>query len=416
MKSILKLEIYDGFRCTGGSCDFTCCEGWDIVVDDATHKKWETESEHPGYLLRQVISKQGDAGTQNFIKMGHRKCCPFLNESGLCSICKEFGEDYMPETCRKFPRQENRFGKLQEFSLSCGCPEVVEMINRISDQIKIEFEGDRDTLLCEGMIDAGQSDTVSPTAHPGQSVFSHGTNVPMREYLPPAYAIREAILNMIQNREIPILERFYSAFNMLLNIKNQSGANEESAAAEEAGATEESSAAKEPGGTGEKGGHENTIRASITEINDLFLDVVQNYRNEESFGYYLHDIAELAETLETDAVSAVWDDFKAEFSQFDGLLENCMVSKVFGTCISDDIEEMIMSFQMAVTEYVMVRYSCFLIWLINGKKKIEYDDVRDYIVAYSRIIGYNIEGMKEFWDERFEKTVWEPGYMLQLIS
>ena len=195
MKNILRLEIYDSFRCTGGSCDFTCCEGWDIAVDDNTYQKWETEPKNRGCLFRQVVSKQGDAGMQNFIKMGSRKCCPFLDESGLCSVCKELGEDYMPETCRKFPRQENRFGKLREFSLSCGCPEVVEMIKSINGQIKLEFEGDRSALLCEGLIDASQSDTVSPTAHPVQSVFSHGTNLPVREHLTSAYAIREVLLN-----------------------------------------------------------------------------------------------------------------------------------------------------------------------------------------------------------------------------
>jgi hypothetical protein len=38
------------------------------------------------------------------------------------------------------------------------------------------------------------------------------------------------------------------------------------------------------------------------------------------------------------------------------------------------------------------------------------------MVLFSRIIGYNIAGMKEFWEDSFDEPVWEIGYLLLLLS
>jgi lysine-N-methylase len=42
--------------------------------------------------------------------------------------------------------------------------------------------------------------------------------------------------------------------------------------------------------------------------------------------------------------------------------------------------------------------------------------VRDNIVCFSRIIGYNTDGMKEFWEESFDDAIWELGYLILLVS
>jgi len=104
------------------------------------------------------------------------------------------------------------------------------------------------------------------------------------------------------------------------------------------------------------------------------------------------------------------------FSQYDKLIENCIVLKVFSNCICDDIDEMIKSYQVVITEYVMVKYSTFLRWLINEKKEIHYNNVQDYIVVYSRIIEHNTDGIIEFWKDNFDEAIWEFGYMFLLIN
>jgi lysine-N-methylase len=144
----------------------------------------------------------------------------------------------------------------------------------------------------------------------------------------------------------------------------------------------------------------------------LFIDIVQNYKEVKNFRNYLKDISELAEDLDTKSIHTQWNDFKVVFGQYEKLMENCIVSQIFANCISEDIDELIMSFQLLITEYVMVEYSAFL----NIKKEMDYNVIRDYIVIYSRIIGYNADGIKEFWEESFDEAVWDFGYTLLLLN
>lgn len=53
-----KLEFYDDFVCTGGSCSFTCCEGWEIAVDEDTYLKWKNSSWKSGCLSENITTKK----------------------------------------------------------------------------------------------------------------------------------------------------------------------------------------------------------------------------------------------------------------------------------------------------------------------------------------------------------------------
>ena len=39
--NISKIIDYDKFKCTADKCKFTCCEGWDINIDQNTFSKWK---------------------------------------------------------------------------------------------------------------------------------------------------------------------------------------------------------------------------------------------------------------------------------------------------------------------------------------------------------------------------------------
>lgn len=49
-------------------------------------------------------------------------------------------------TCKTFPRQENDFDDLKEYSLSCACPEVVDIIESIDQNIRIISDCDDSVL------------------------------------------------------------------------------------------------------------------------------------------------------------------------------------------------------------------------------------------------------------------------------
>ena len=93
------------------------------------------------------------------------------------------------------------------------------------------------------------------------------------------------------------------------------------------------------------------------------------------------------------------------------LNENCIVSDILSSCISNDIEEMTISFEMIILEYLLVRYAVFLKYFMNKEQEINPQDIKDYIVAFSRIIGNNTEAVEEFFRDGFGEAVLESGYL-----
>jgi len=375
MNNELKVGFYDDFSCIADGCSFTCCQGWEIIVDIDTYDKWKSDDTKFGYISKNIKTKKVGKETQYFIKMGNKMGCPFLDKKGLCDIVIKCGEDYLSKACSLFPRQENAYDDLTEYSLSCACPTVVDLINNIDGKMKISYEGD-------------------------QNIWNN---------ISVEHKIREVMINILQNSMFSFNNRILIIFNMLLFIKKEPVITEEIIS----------------NFTDEKyllllidswSGIEIDNEDSCTEINELFIDIVLNYRKVKSFGDYLKDISYLAEDGEMGRSHIEWNAFKIVFTQYEKLIENCIVSKIFANCISDDIDEMIKSFQVVITEYIMVKYSAFLRWLLNEKKRIGYNDIRDYIVIYSRIIGHNADGIIEFWKDNFDEAVWEFGYMFLLIN
>jgi len=375
MNNILKVEFYDDFSCIADGCSFTCCQGWEIIVDIDTYNKWKSDEMKFGYILKNIKTKKVNNEIQYFIKMGQKMHCPFLDEKGLCDIVIKCGEDCLSNACSLFPRLENVFGNLKECSLSCACPTVVDLINNIDGKLNLTFEGDEKIW-----------DDISIE-----------------------YRIREVMINTLQNSEFSLNDSILIIFNMLLFMKREPAITEDII-----------------NNFKDKeyllllidswSGIELDNEDSCNEINELFIDIVLNYKKVKSFSEYLKDISYLAEDGEVGRSHIEWNDFKKVFAQYDKLIENCIVSKVFGNCISDNIDDSIKSFQVVITEYIMVKYSAFLRWLINEKKEICFHDIQDYIVIYSRIIEHNTDGIIEFWKDNFDEAIWEVGYMFLLIN
>ena len=451
MNNILKEEFYEEFSCTADQCAFTCCRGWEIMVDTDTYLKWESNPEQSEYICKQIKVKEGSDQTVKVINMGEMMCCPFLDEKGLCNLYIRFDEEAMPNTCKVFPRQENSFGNLKEYSLSCACPAVVDIINQLQGKIKFVHEKDKNI---------------------------EDNNL-------PGFKIREAMITILQNNKFLLKDKILLVFNMLLLVRKEPVITKEIL---EKYLEEKYLSSLVEIWTKTK----IKSREAYQEVTELFIDIVLHYSEEKNFSPYLKDISDLAKGRDIQKSAARWEIFKTEFGEKDLLLENCIVSKVFGNCISDDVEEMIMSFQTIITEYVMTKYSSFLRVLMQeinsnesklmdetigtknmqidntvttkkqlsnvtanstnqlsdltanstnqlsnmtanstnqlnnvtvnyhkqhiSKNIITYKDIRDFIVIYSRIIGYNTEGMKEFWEESFDEPVWGFDYMLLLMK
>ncbi|HAT4308248.1 TPA: lysine-N-methylase [Clostridium perfringens] len=371
--NMLKISGYNDFKCTANKCKFTCCEGWDINIDKDTYEKWKKDEKNSTYLLNGVKTKECNSKEEYFIKKETFEKCPFLDGEGLCNIVKSHGEGYLSKTCHSFPRMNNNFGHKRELSLSCACPEVVEILDKIHEKIGMEPESSNDEE--EDLLEL---------------------------------KIRESLIDIVSEEEFSLDERLLIGFDMLLNILEDESYTSEESLLEELEKYSDNEYRKEVAYV------YNEIELnrvdSLLEINSLFLDMVENYREVSNLKCILEEISNFAEEANMESLSEEWKEYKENFKEFHKLLEKCIVSKIYSNCISDDMEDMIISFQLIILEYLLTRYAVFLNYCINDLK-IQNEEVKDYIVIFSRIIGNNTEAVLEFLSDGFEDPILEMGYL-----
>ena len=91
----LKPEYYKNFSCIGSKCTDTCCQGWQINVDEKCHNKYLKLKGKLNYKnLDSFLIKDRNPTSRHFssIKMKKNELCPFLDSNRLCDIQKKFGK------------------------------------------------------------------------------------------------------------------------------------------------------------------------------------------------------------------------------------------------------------------------------------------------------------------------------------
>ena len=376
IENILKIKDYDKFNCIADKCNFTCCKGWDINIDTKTYNKWRG-NDNLNYLLDNVRFVKGNGKNTYLIKKETKGECPFLSNEGLCNIAINHGDEHLSSTCRNFPRIENDFENVKELTLSCSCPEVVNIISDIKEKIYID-----------------SNDSLSYIEDLG------------------CLKIRETLVNILQKDDITIENKLIISYDMLFNMLNSEDLTYEDLI-ELLEKYKSKNYIKEE--LNKYKVYENKeIIEGLKEINSLFIDIIENYRNVPIFKEALKDIYKFTEEIKLENLFNDWKDFEFLFKEYENLIENCIVSKVLSSCVSDDLEEMIISFEMIILEYLLIRYAVFLKYCINIKKEINIQDIKDYIVIFSRIIGNNSEAVIEFLLDIFESEILEVDYISSL--
>lgn len=368
-ENIFKILNYDKFKCIADKCEFTCCKGWEINIDNSTYNKWKNEN--LDYLLEKVEAK--DKKEVYFINKENHDDCPFLDKQGLCDIVKNHGEEYLSLTCHTFPRIENVFDDRRELSLSCSCKEVVEIISNLNKKINLSLENY-----------IRINDDLSELR------------------------IREALIYIMQQENISLEYKLIICFEMLLSILENESFNKKENLLEEIEKYRDRNYIQNIILTYKN--IELDIYDSIEEVNNLFLDIIENYKEIPMFNDILSDISSFAEEFEIEDIEIKWNSYKEEFNRYNDLIENIIVSKIISNCVNDDIEEMIVSFELIILDYLLVRHATFLKYYID-EEKLYIKDIKNYIVAFSRIIQNNSDAVKEFLKDGFDDVILELGYL-----
>lgn len=165
-------DYYKQFSCIADKCPDTCCGKWQIVIDDDSLEKYEDyNGEYRDELRRKVNWKEG------VFRHGRSGKCAFLRDDMLCDLYIHMGKESLCTTCREYPRHTEEFENVREISLSLSCPEVARILMNITDKVTFVTEEDDEDEVFDD--------------------FDYFLYSNLED-------IREAILNVIQDRSVDI--------------------------------------------------------------------------------------------------------------------------------------------------------------------------------------------------------------------
>ena len=168
-------DYYKKFNCIADKCPDTCCGKWQIVIDDDSLEKYEDyNGEYRDELRRKVNWKEG------VFRHGRSGKCAFLRDDMLCDMYIHMGKESLCTTCREYPRHTEEFENVREVSLSLSCPEVARILMNITDKVTFVTEEDDEDEVFDD--------------------FDYFLYSNLED-------IREAILNVIQDRSVNIRNR-----------------------------------------------------------------------------------------------------------------------------------------------------------------------------------------------------------------
>ncbi len=183
-------DYYPAFSCIAGSCEATCCAGWQIVIDEESLKQYKKVRG----TFRQRIQEGVDFDEGVFYQNKEKRCA-FLNGQNLCDIYTALGEDSLCETCRRYPRHMEEFENVREFTLSVSCPVVAELL--LSQRAPVTFYD------VEVEAEAEEFDDFDPMVY---------------EKLLEA---RGEMLKLLQNRLVPIKERAAALWDFAVTFQEE---------------------------------------------------------------------------------------------------------------------------------------------------------------------------------------------------
>lgn len=127
-------HYYNQFQCIADKCPDTCCEGWQIMIDEDTLDKYSSEQGAFGSRLANSVNWQEGCFLQ------YQKRCAFLNDKNLCDLVIEKGPEFLCRTCDQYPRHTEEFDGVREYSLSLSCPVAAKMILECQEPMRLVVE------------------------------------------------------------------------------------------------------------------------------------------------------------------------------------------------------------------------------------------------------------------------------------
>ena len=133
--------LVEKFECLADKCPNTCCQQWEIEVDEDTWGAWNRRPEAARRALVTSVSTipSPDGSRKLVLKKRDDGFCPLLQSDGLCSVQQQYGHDFLPKACRDYPRYKQEFRGRRISAINYSCPQVVQLLLDARDQHPRDF-------------------------------------------------------------------------------------------------------------------------------------------------------------------------------------------------------------------------------------------------------------------------------------
>lgn len=436
-KPVIEPDFYGDFHCIGGQCSFTCCKEWKIAVDHETKKRWR-KMDVPGTILENgrvpkhaCLSTSDKAQLSQFvvkkdggeiIELLPNMRCPFLEDSELCRLVLDYGEECLSETCHVFPRETHEFTDRTERTLVSCCPEIVDRLHELTELHFTNLPYQDRAFLLQGNDKLFQIRNIMMYWLKDASV-SNEVNLKRCLFMLLDLFEKEEKMKQKNSVKKKTSQRQSAKVN---GISKPSGAVAECASAvtaalDPAECLKEEDVAKL---TEMIFAMPKDAVASIEEQNALFLDITENYRKEGRYQGLLNPLYAMAEQLshefeEADAIrmdeiSALHAEVVAAYAP---LLRNYLVAEAFATLLIPGctLRDMVLQFEWMIMEYVLIVHAMVLQRLCEDAP-LAYPKARELLILIARMTGYDGDEIEEYLSDSFENPVWPWGYADYLLA
>lgn len=493
-KPVIEPEFYGDFHCIGGQCSFTCCKEWKIAVDHETKKRWR-KMNVPGTVLENgrvpkhaCLSTSDKAKLSQFvmkkdggeiIELLPNMRCPFLEDSELCRLVLDYGEECLSETCHVFPRETHEFTDRTERTLVSCCPEIVDRLHALHELHFTNLPYQDRAFLLEGNDKLFQIRNIMMYWLKDASV-SNEVNLKRCLFMLLDLLEKEQKMRQKNSAKKKTSHKQAGEAKRCSNgVAEENGCSNCVSDANSISNPEYKSAVTAALDPAECLKEEDVAKltemifampkdavASVEEQNALFLDITENYRKEGRYQGLLNPLYAMAEQLShefqeadavrMDAVSALHAEVVAAYAP---LLRNYLVAEAFATLLIPGctLRDMVLQFEWMIMEYVLIVHAMVLEILckkdaedaagtsnseedtgdaicssgsqgaVSGRASevaeadmvnapLAYPKARELLILIARMTGYDGDEIEEYLSDSFENPVWPWGYADFLLA
>jgi lysine-N-methylase len=134
------------FQCLGGACPDSCCQGWQIHLDQQRYEALRdrmsgSEAEREEFRSNLQRDPRPGCPSHQYAQIRLRPvsgACGFLSPESLCTVQQRYGEAALPDVCSTYPRIVNEMPDRLEVWGALSCPELARLCLLDDDALDLE--------------------------------------------------------------------------------------------------------------------------------------------------------------------------------------------------------------------------------------------------------------------------------------